>query len=203
MTLAVVEEAEIVKTADEWADVIRNDLNRAVEGIVSAGRNLIAAKQDVRHGEWLPMLKQIGIGEDQAGRLMRIGRNEALNSANSRNLPSTIFALYELSRLPAEDIEDAIDSGDITPDMTIRDAKDLREKKHPKPTPVPDLPEPPPRPGPGPVNTNFGEVQTVVQRFEKAVDAILRLKPNHEVLEEAKTEAIKDAMKKLRKELKK
>lgn len=59
MSLDRVVDAELVRTADEWAEVIRADLGRAVEGIVAAGRNLVAAKAEVRHGEWLPMLKQI------------------------------------------------------------------------------------------------------------------------------------------------
>ncbi|WP_133058017.1 hypothetical protein [Mycolicibacterium vulneris] len=49
---------------------------------------------------------------------MRIGRNEALsNSASLRNLPNSIIALYELSRLLAEDIEQGIAEGEITSDM--------------------------------------------------------------------------------------
>lgn len=62
------------------------------------------------------MLKEIGIGEDMAGRLMRIGRNEALsNSASLRNLPTATMALYELSRLDPADIEDGIESVRIEP----------------------------------------------------------------------------------------
>lgn len=128
MTIASTEEEvivpEIVRSSDEWAEIIKGDLGRAVEGIVSAGRNLIAAKADVQHGEWLPMLAEIGIGEDMAGRLMRIGRNDALsNSASLRNLPTAVMALYELSRMGPDDIEDGIQHGRITPDMTIKDAK--------------------------------------------------------------------------------
>jgi hypothetical protein len=67
----------------------RVDLSRAVDGIVSAGRNLISAKADVRHGEWLPMLKQIGIGESAARKLMAIGQNEAItNRSNLNDLPA-------------------------------------------------------------------------------------------------------------------
>lgn len=119
-----VVEAEIVRTSDEWAEIIRSDLGRAVEGIVSAGRNLIAAKEDVQHGEWLPMLEEIGIDQGTARRLMSIGRNPAIsNRGNCHDFPTAMRALYELSRMDPDDIEDGIQHGRITPDMTIKDAK--------------------------------------------------------------------------------
>lgn len=121
MTVATVVDAEVVRSADEWADVIWADLNRAVDGIVSAGRNLIKAKADLGpggHGKWLPMLKHIGISERSAQELMSIGRNPAINARSCADLPTAARALYELSRLPAEDIEAGIDAGDITPHMT-------------------------------------------------------------------------------------
>ncbi|AER47794.1 hypothetical protein DEADP_51 [Mycobacterium phage DeadP] len=134
MSVETVVDAEVVRSADEWAAVIKADLGRAVEGIVAAGRNLIKAKADVRHGEWLPMLKQIGIDDSTARRLMSIGGNEALgNRGNCHDLPSSLRALYELSRLPAEDIEAGIESGAITADMTIAQARDL---VNPQPKPV-------------------------------------------------------------------
>ena len=143
MTLATHEEViepEIVRTHTEWAEVIKDDLGRAVEGIVSAGKHLIAAKADVEHGKWLPMLKEIGIGEDMAGRLMRIGRNEALsNSASLRNLPTATMALYELSGMPPKDIEEGIESGAITPDMKIKEAKAFARSEWPVvPEPTPE-----------------------------------------------------------------
>lgn len=126
MSVEPIVSAELVRTADEWAETIRADLGRAVEGIVAAGRNLIAAKADVAHGEWGPMLKQIGISDGYARKLMSVGRNEAIvNRSHGNDLPPTFRALYELSRLDTEQIDEHIESGAITPDMTIADARDL------------------------------------------------------------------------------
>lgn len=126
MTIASTEEEvivpEIVRSSDEWAEIIKGDLGRAVEGIVSAGRNLIAAKADVNHGEWLPMLKEIGISDGYARKLMSIGRAFS-NRSYENDLPGNMTVLYELSRMDPEDIEDGIEHGRITPDMTIKDAK--------------------------------------------------------------------------------
>ncbi|WP_409430574.1 hypothetical protein ACJEIK_26420 [Mycobacterium sp. SMC-16] len=121
-----VVDAELVRTADEWAEVIKADLNSAVQGIVAAGQHLARAKADVRHGEWLPMLKQIGISQSAAKRLMSIAANPAIsNRPTLGDLPSSIVALAELSRLPAEEIESGIADGSITSETTITEAKAL------------------------------------------------------------------------------
>lgn len=58
-------------------------------------------KTEVRRGEWLPMLKQIGISQAEAGRLRTIASKVA-NLPNLEGLPSSVSALYELSRLDPE-----------------------------------------------------------------------------------------------------
>lgn len=116
--------AEIVRTADEWADILAQDVERTAEAAVALGRHLMQAKADVAHGEWLPMIGRAGINEDTAGYMMRIARNRALaDSGNYRNLPVATAALYQLSRLDPDDIERGIESGDVHPGMTIKDAK--------------------------------------------------------------------------------
>ncbi|MGO1398861.1 MAG: hypothetical protein ACTH08_02525 [Brevibacterium yomogidense] len=44
---------------------------------------LIAAKADVAHGEWLPMLAWIGIDRQTAHRFMGIGRNPAITNVGN------------------------------------------------------------------------------------------------------------------------
>lgn len=137
--VAVVD-AELVLTANEWAEVIKADLSTAVQGIVAAGQHLTRAKADVRHGEWLPMLKQIGISQSAAKRLMSIAANPAIaNRPTLGDLPSSIVALAELARLPADEIESGIAEGSITSDLTITKAKALVD---PTPEPVADEPIP-------------------------------------------------------------
>ncbi|MGR6091396.1 hypothetical protein ACU4IU_12605 [Brevibacterium sp. CSND-B09] len=112
---------ELVKLRGFQKEIITGAFGK---GIVSAGKHLIAAKADVNHGKWLPMLKEIGIDQATARMLMQIGRNTAIsNRCNSNDFPTAVRALYELSRLNPSDIEDGIESGDITPDMSIKDAK--------------------------------------------------------------------------------
>lgn len=115
------------RTGPDWASIIRNDLSRAVEGIITAGQHLTEAKAEVSHGEWIPMLGGIGISQQHAHKLMQISQNEAIsNHSHVGDLPSTVRALYELSQLDPEGVEHGVEDGVIHPDMTAQDAKNLK-----------------------------------------------------------------------------
>lgn len=149
MTITALEEvvtAEMVRTPGEWAEIIRADLGRAVESIVAAGQHLVAAKADLSHGEWMPMLASVGIDDREARRLMEIGRSGGIKSANFADLPASPTALLELSRLAPEAIDSGIESGDVHPGMTIKDAKGYAAE-------VAD------RTAPSNVNTDTGEIE--------------------------------------------
>ena len=146
MTDLDIIDAEVIRTGTEWADIIRADLGRAVEGIVSAGKHLIAAKADVQHGEWLPLLQEVGIDQSTARRLMSIGGNPAIaNRGSCHDFPAALRSLYELSRLAPEVIESGIEHGDIHPAMTIKDAKGYAQEVADRDTPAN-------------VNTDTGEI---------------------------------------------
>jgi hypothetical protein len=70
------------RPVDEWARIIAEDLTRAVAGVIAAGRHLQEAKAEVEHGDWLPLLERLKIGERTAQMLMRIAANEALADPN-------------------------------------------------------------------------------------------------------------------------
>lgn len=129
-----VVEAEIVPDWRERAQSIKGHLGRAVEGIVSAGRELIEAKAEVAHGEWLPMLAEVGISDREARRYMEIARN--LKSANFADLPASPTALLALSRMGPSDIEAGIQSGAITPKTTIKEAREYAKKEKEVPAPA-------------------------------------------------------------------
>lgn len=86
----------------------------------------------MNHGEWLPMLEDIGIDKQYAQRLMRIGSNEALsNASHVTHLPNTLRVLLELSRMEPEDIEAGI--GEAIKEsllMRIRSPTDPRVRWH-------------------------------------------------------------------------
>lgn len=129
-----VVEAEIVPDWRERAQSIKGHLGRAVEGIVNAGRELAEAKSEVAHGEWLPMLDEIGISQQDANMYMRIAEN--LKSRKFRDLPASPTALLALSRMDPSDIEAGIQSGAITPKTTIKEAREYAKKEKEVPAPA-------------------------------------------------------------------
>ena len=98
-------------------------INDDAEGCASECR--VEAKADLAHGEWLPFLREVGMSARVAQEFMSIGSNTALtNASNCAYLPTAARALYELSRLDADDIEHGIETGAITPKTTIEEARE-------------------------------------------------------------------------------
>ena len=111
----------------EWADIIRSDLGRAVEGIIAAGEHLHQAKLQLGHGRFLPLLGSIGLHERTAERLVKIAANIVLaNPTHGPKLPTSMRTLYELSTLPPKLLEAKIIDGTITPDIERKDVEQLK-----------------------------------------------------------------------------
>jgi len=130
-----VVDAEIVPDWRERAQSIKGHLGRAAEGIVSAGRELIEAKSEVAHGDWLLMVDEIGISDGYARKLMSIGKAFS-NRSYENDLPGNMTVLYELSRMDPSDIEAGIQSGAITSKTTIKEAREYAKKEKEVPAPV-------------------------------------------------------------------
>jgi hypothetical protein len=132
MTLVNVETGEIVqgRAPDEWARVIRADLARAVEGIITAGLHLTEAKRDFDHGDWLPWIERsLPIKHQTVGALMQIARHAVLaNSQFTGNLPPSWSTLYELVPIPPPQLERAIEAGEVHPELKQSEARDLRRR---------------------------------------------------------------------------
>lgn len=127
--------AEVVRTPDEWAEVLIEDIGRTVQAHVTFGLHLSQAKADVGHGGWLPLLDRIGVSSSAAHRYM-VAAERFANFPSLGNLPPSATALYELSRLAPEAIESGIESGDVHPGMTIKDAKGYAQEVTERDTPA-------------------------------------------------------------------
>lgn len=117
----------LLHTAEWYAKVISSEWRKSIEGIVEVGRQLLQAKKNCEHGEFLRMFKghenavsdPVPFGEDAAQRLMAIANNGVLSNADqSRFLPQSWQTLYELTKLDDETLIAGIKSGGITPDTT-------------------------------------------------------------------------------------
>lgn len=123
-------DAELVdqSSAYFWSDRINPYLTRGAECWVNAGKNLIAAKMALDHGEWLKLIPLLKIRGDErmAQMLMAIARNSALaNPNNYSHLPVACKALSELSKTEPERLQKLIDEGQVSPGLSIKHAKAL------------------------------------------------------------------------------
>ena len=163
MSVEVVsgEVVENHRTPDEWAEVIRSDLARSVEGIVAAGQHLAEAKATTfatyGHGEWLDWVnRELPIGDRAVRYFMQLSRHEVISDRNHGSvLPPSWRTLAELSKLEPGQLRAAIESGRITPDLERKQAKALVAEYRIRETTGGDA-------GPGNRTTVDGEVGTIV-----------------------------------------
>lgn len=102
-----------------WANAIMSAWRAGVAGIFGAGDRLAAAKKALPHGDFLDMVEeQLPFGKRKAQMLMAIAADKRLREAqNFALLPPSIPALYDISRLDDEPLEEALSDGTISPAM--------------------------------------------------------------------------------------
>lgn len=115
MTAPVVRET--FAPADAWAGRIREAWRRSVDGIFEAGRELIAAKAALAHGQFEQMVRAaLPFRENTAQRLMVIAADTRLaNPARAPLLPAAWTSLYELAQMSDAQLEQAFERGVVTP----------------------------------------------------------------------------------------
>src|SRR5262249_32853312 len=95
---------------DALARAVRDHLQASVtaaqnflEHALAAGDVLIRAKEQVKHGDWLPWLKSCDLSADTAERYMKLARHRAeLNSARVRNLSLSAALKLVAKKKPVE-----------------------------------------------------------------------------------------------------
>lgn len=116
-----------------WASRIRPHLEQTVEGIVAVGRLLIEAKADLGHGQFMPLLAELGLSRQMANRFMRVANNSVIaNRSPVGALPAAVSVLDTLTQLSDEDLDAAIDQGQVTPATTRSHADALVALSKPK-----------------------------------------------------------------------
>lgn len=134
--------------ADYWAPRINAEWRKSVQGIVSVGRELMAAREACEHGEFSrlfkghdnPVAEPLPFTIHTADRLMRIAARPAIaDCAHAHSLPQSWATLHELANLSDERIVAGIKAGEITPEMTRAKAAALRGPRKAKAAPDDDL----------------------------------------------------------------
>lgn len=109
---------EDVRTIEVITGEIRDAQRKGGEAILTIGRCLIEAKEQLPHGEWLPWLsEQVGYSDRQAQRFMQLAHGYASNPTALSDLGAT--KALALLALPAEEREQFVAEHNVV-DMTSR-----------------------------------------------------------------------------------
>lgn len=111
LILPVAQGAPTLRTIEQITADIRAHAKLAALSILSIGQDLIDAKAQLRHGEWLPWLNEVGISPKTAENYMRFAREVIPGSALSAMPYSKALALLDV---PAEQREQFIAENNVT-----------------------------------------------------------------------------------------
>lgn len=120
---------------DRFEGSLRSSLSHAIE----LGKQLIAAKEALPHGEFGQMFSDhpdnkgraspLGMTQSWANKVMRIAAQPVLtNSSHETNLPADLNTVFELASMTAPALEAAIESGRVHPAMTRAEAKAVKNE---------------------------------------------------------------------------
>jgi hypothetical protein len=92
----------------------------AVERIIAAGKVLVRAKAELKHGQWSGWVKDyLRISLSTADALRRIAEHPLLSKSEFvQNLPPSWGTLFELTKLPHEALWEMLRDGTIHPELT-------------------------------------------------------------------------------------
>jgi len=149
----------------DYAERIRNLYASSVEAIVATGRELVAAKAALAHGEFLAMVEQdLPFGRRTAHMLMVIAENPFLANGNhGSHLPASWRTLYELTRVDEPVLAEALADGRISPDMQRKHVQALLPARPVKAAP----PEPKAAP------TTEAEHERICDEYGRALAALV------------------------------
>ena len=116
-----------------WVSRINAAWQNATASIIETGELLNASKAVIPYGEWNVMIKtQLPFGYETARRLMSIANHPLLsNNTTWSKLPPSWRTLFELSLIEEKQLEQKIVEGEVTSDLTTRDAVALRKSLGP------------------------------------------------------------------------
>jgi N6-adenosine-specific RNA methylase IME4 len=115
-----------------WALRITECWQSSVEGIIRTGRLLIDAKTQLSHGHFGDMCKtDLPFGERTAQRLMSVAADRRLSNPTTLSLlPASPSVLYALTQFTDPELQLAIETKFLRPDMTHKEINTVvREKR--------------------------------------------------------------------------
>ncbi len=130
-------ETKLADKVRSAADRIRERIKKTVEDIIEVGNALLAVKEALPHGQFLPWLKaEFGWSERSAQNFMSVA--EQFKSAKIADLPIQPSAAYLLAApsVPDEAREKAVEKAEAGEEITFAAAREIvaeaRKKKRPR-----------------------------------------------------------------------
>jgi hypothetical protein len=132
-----------ITTLEEWGKVIDRSVADAVTAILRTGDLLVQARAE-HPSAFKAWLEDGGcsLTRPTAYRMILIAqRLSRISHARfvTEQLPAQVTALYEVSKLSIEELEEAVSVGLVRPDMTEREARQLARSTHPRPYTADDV----------------------------------------------------------------
>jgi hypothetical protein len=124
---------QLQSASDQFEQSLRSSLSKAID----LGKQLIAAKEALPHGEFgklfsdhkQPVAGALGMNARWAQKVMLMASNPAIaNASYKTHLPANLDAVYDLACMTAPALTAAIESGKVRPGMTRQEAKALKQE---------------------------------------------------------------------------
>jgi Protein of unknown function (DUF3102) len=113
----------LVPNLQEQAKLIKNLIAKTTEGLIEVGRNLVAVKQQLDHGQFIDWVEiEVGIARRTAQRYMRIAWLAETKSDSVSLLPPTTAYRLAAESAPREVVDHVLDravNGEIVPDGAV------------------------------------------------------------------------------------
>jgi hypothetical protein len=112
-----------------YAHHVLHYLVDAIDDFIAAGKWFIQAKAELKHGQFGELCNLVGISQRSAQRYMAIASNAVIgNPTRVSHLPTSVGALYELTRVPDDVLIEAIETGEVTPNTHRSQAKTIADR---------------------------------------------------------------------------
>lgn len=117
-------------TRNEWTTKIKAHYGKAVEALIETGLDLIEAKRELPHGEWIAMIESdLPFPRKDASGLMLVARRFKLEMGQSLpHLPQKFSILEILASFSNDELDAMIADGTINKNTTWNQAGGLRKK---------------------------------------------------------------------------
>ena len=141
--LAHTGSAQVIGGVRKAHDAFEKSMRSSLQLAVELGRKLIEAKEHLPHGEFgklfrdhsTPIEAAMPFSSRWAQKLMSIAQHKAIaNPKYTSVLPHDVESVFQLARVDSDKLKSAVEQGEVRPDMTQAETKQLVAKLEPAKT---------------------------------------------------------------------